>query len=712
MADYVEEFNDLGNITSTWWPVGSTVQLCRVNWDESYRDVVLFDSEGDRTEWFDGLSSYYSYKIERMSYLRPGQGIKVPLPYSKALQYNYVRVINPASPKYSRTEFFYFITQADYVAPSTTLITLQLDVMMSYQFSTTLGRSYVERGHVALSNVYYRNNKANGLDWINARQYLDVPEGLDVGSDYVTASTVTFDLSAGGNYVMVMSTASLTGSYGTITSPNLVTASGMTTDGIPSGCDLYAFEYSTWLSWMREISLAPWVSQCVIAIYTFPKQFVTSTEDVTVGGRYQAKRVLHSKSYVMESTPSSPGAGGFMGVYVYEQLREGLPADLRDLDKLLVYPYSVIEVTANAGTSVLLKPQLLNSNSLTLFAICCAVYPFARIGVVPFGYGAAGQDTYSMAWTGPTGSSGTAVMPVDSALQSALWISNFPQFSLVNNNYLSYMASTANTRQWSYESAGWTLDRSRLSNELSFEQTSRGLGVADQNQRVSQQLARDSMIYSIGGGLMGAAGQFAGGQLGKGTVSLANTAASAAQSAASIGANQQMFENNQGQASFVAASNYNLANMAASRDYELAIAGIQAKVQDAQLIAPSQSGQMGGEGFMASNGLWNVTVNLKTITRGAQRRVANFFRRYGYAVNAFVGYGYHPLSSLKVMKRYSYWKMQECYLRNSFATDTEIMAIKGILERGTTIWGNPNDIGASTVDDNELDESNTYWRYS
>lgn len=710
MTDYVENFNEGGNITSDWWPVNSTVQLCRVNWDASYRDIVLFDSQKERTDWFDGLSGTYSYRVDRMSYLRPGQGIKVPIPYSTAYLYNYVRVINPASPKYDQTEFFYFVVGCEYVSPSTTLVQLQLDVMMSYQFNTSIGRSYVDRGHVALSNVLYRNNKAAGLDHVNARTYLDVPEGLDVGSDYVTVYTHTFDLSAGGNYIMVMSTADLATSYGTVTSPNLKTAPGMTTDGIPSGCDLYAFEYPEWLSWMQDVALAPWISQCVIAIYSFPKQFVTSTSDVTLNG-HSAKRVLDSKSFVNESTPISPGGIPFMGLNVFEELRTRLPVEVRDLDKLLVYPYSVIEVTANTGTSVLLKPQLLNSNSLNLFAICCAVYPFARIGVVPFGYGGAGNDTYSMAWTGITGEGGTAVMPVDSALQSSLWISNFPQFSIVNNNYLSYMASTANTRAWSYESAGWTLDRSRAANELGLEQSMRGLDVNAENQRISQQLARDSMIYSIGGGLMGATAQFAAGQVSKGAVSLANTAANAAQSAASIGANQQMFENTQGQQSYLATSNYSLANAAASRDYELAIAGIQAKVQDAQLIAPSQSGQMNGEGFAASNGLWNVTVNIKTITRGAQKRVSSFFRRYGYAVNAFMGYAFHSLSSLKVMTRYSFWRMQECYLRNSFATDTEIMAIKGILERGTTVWGRPEDIGSMAVDDNQVDESKTFWRY-
>ena len=59
MADYVENFND-GNITSDWWPAGSVAKLCRVNWDSSYRDVVIFDSEQERNDYFDKLPDYFS----------------------------------------------------------------------------------------------------------------------------------------------------------------------------------------------------------------------------------------------------------------------------------------------------------------------------------------------------------------------------------------------------------------------------------------------------------------------------------------------------------------------------------------------------------------------------------------------------------------------------------------------------------------------------
>ena len=55
--------------------------------------------------------------------------------------------------------------------------------------------------------------------------------------------------------------------------------------------------------------------------------------------------------------------------------------------------------------------------------------------------------------------------------------------------------------------------------------------------------------------------------------------------------------------------------------------------------------------------------------------------------------------------------MRECYVRNPNASNMEVMAIKGILERGCTIWGDPNDIGSVSIDSNSVDETKTDWSY-
>lgn len=708
MADYVENFPD-NPIVSDWWPVGSSVKLCRVSWDSSYRDVVVFDNLEQKYAYFDNLSDTQSYTVESMSYLKPGMPIKVPIPYSTAYRYNYIEVRNPRSPRYEDTRFYYFISRADYVSPSTTMLTIQLDVMMSYQHNVTLASCFVERGHVAMANRTARDMKALGNFSAYMQEYLDVPEGLDVGSDYVTAYTECYSLSSQGYYVMVLATGDLTADPGTVNAPNLDTATGLPTDRLISGCDLWAFEQADFTTWISSMKGKSWVTQTIVAIYTFPKRLIEDVEAHTLGV-VTAYRVTNSTSMTVDPNDASASMMTMSGMF--NLIKSRLHPSSVKHDKFCIFPYSFIEVTANTGTSILLKPQYLQNDELALKAICCAVYPFARIGVVPWNYGKGSlAGTYSVAWRDPAGNQRTSVMPADSSLQNALYLANFPMFSIVNNNYITYMASTAHSREYSYQAAGWQLARTNMASALSYDQAVRGMDTAEANQAISQRAGYEQMAIGIGTGAIGAVGQFATGNIGKGINAAANTAASAANSAISLGANQAQFNNSQNLTAYQAATNYAFAQQAAQGDYAMAIQAIDSKVQDAALIAPSQVGQSGGDAFAAANGLFNITVNIKVITEGAMARIADFWSRYGYQVNQFIHANNRPMRALKVMTRFSYWRMRECYVRNPNASNMEVMAIKGILERGCTIWGDPNDIGSVSIDSNAVDETKTEWSY-
>lgn len=704
MADYVEDFNQGGNITSDWWPAGSTVKLCRVNWDSSYRDIVIFDNEQERNAYFDNLGKYFSYTVDNMSYLKPRQAIKVPIPYSTAYQYNYVMVTNPASPKYDEMRMFYFIVQADYVAPSTTLVTLQLDVIMTYQFSTNIGSSFVERGHVAMANFYYRSLMSNGDYQTAMRRYLDVPEGLDVGSDYITVDSEVISLSASGYYIMLVSTADLTADPGTINNPNLKTATGQNVAGVPSSCNVYAMEANDFFSWLRTMQSYPWVTQCIIAAYSFPKRFVRSTQQVTIGGK-TAYYVTETYSHSM-----NPNAGteiARIGTF-YQRVKNLISSPVKH-DKFCVYPYSFIEVNANTGTSVLLKPQYFRGNTMLFVSMVCALYPFARIGIVPWNY--CSDDTYSVVWQDLNNNQHTSVMPMGDAFANSLWLSDFPMFSIVNNSYVAYMASTAHSRAYSYEAAGWQLARTNLATNLSYEQAQGAMATERMNRDIQNDMSRLNMGVSFGTGMVGAAGTLLSGNIGGAASQAAGTLLSAGMSQAQYAASNQQFQNSMAQQQYVAGSNYQLARQAMNGDYEMAIKSINSTVQDAALMPPSQSGQSGGDALAQVTGMYNLTINFKLITSAVQNRIADFWSRYGYQVNEFMPGAFRPMRDLKVMTRFSYWKMRECYLQNSYANNEELMAIKGILERGTTVWGNPNYIGSPSLDFNEVDESKHDWGY-
>ena len=698
MSDYVENFNG-GNITSDWWPAGSVAKLCRVNWDSSYRDVVVFDSEKERNDYFDQMPDYFSYTIENMSYLKPRQAVKVPIPYSTAYKYNYLVVTNPNSPRYAEQRMFYFIQQSDYVAPSTTLLTLQLDVMMTYQFNTSIGSCFIERGHVAMANGAYRDTMRIQNYMYAMRRYLDVPEGLDVGSDYVTVDTECISISEDGYYVIVISTADLTADPGTINAPNLKTASGRNVANVPSSCEVYAFDAENWFTWLRRMQSYPWVTQCIIAAYSYPKKFISATTPITLNGT-QAYQILGTQPMEIDA------------VYdVFDRIKSRISASVKH-DKLCIFPYSFIEITANTGTSILLKPQYLEWNTLILRSFCCALYPFARIGVIPWNYGGRGNGTtYSVAWKDLNNVDHTTTLPMNEALQNALWVSDFPMFSIVNNSYISYMASTAHSRAYSYEAAGWGLARTNMATQLSYEQAQGAFATERANRNLQNDMTRMGLNVNFAAGLIGAGGQLAAGNIGGAAMGAASTLANAAMGQAQYASSNQQFNNSLAQSQYVASSNYELARAAASGDYEMAIKSINSAVQDAALLPPSQAGQTGGDVLAQSNGLYNITINFKMMTRAAQERVSDFWSRYGYQVNEFLPSFFKPMSALKCMTRFSYWKMRECYLQNPYASNDELMTIKGILERGTTVWGNPNHIGSPSLESNAVDESKTDWSY-
>ena len=141
-------------------------------------------------------------------------------------------------------------------------------------------------------------------------------------------------------------------------------------------------------------------------------------------------------------------------------------------------------------------------------------------------------------------------------------------------------------------------------------------------------------------------------------------------------------------------ANYQLQQWAARGDYEQAIASIDATVQDAQLTPPNQAGLLGGgwSAVLASKGLFCWWMRAYTVPYGAQKRLISFWNRFGYAVNEYVQIG----RKFCVMSNYTYWKCQDTMLTTSTYLDEGAKAIiRGIFEKGVTVWCNPSAIGTN-----------------
>lgn len=688
-------------LTPNTWPVGTEVTLMQVPWDANYRDIVIWDDVQQRNTYLDAQAlSGTGWRSKRFSYCRPNDPISVPVPYSAAYKYNYVVVQNPMQPvdgEEQPLKLCYFILSTDYVAPGTTQLTLQLDVIQTYQFGVCLGNMFVERGHMGVSNAVFKNGVQN-LQGQYLRKYLNVPEGLDVGDSYVMANHEWYPLTDASTFdigkIIIISSADLAADPGTVDNPNLNVADGQNADGIPSGCNVYSMTLSTFKAVLNAMKEKSWVAQCIQSVSTFPARLLSAGTDVQLFGNSGITMQFLGETDTLELPLKTYATTG----NIYQQLSNGVPDGYHDLYKAYTYPYSVIELTAYNGNSVFVKPELVYGNTLALTVIGCAVAPFARIGVFPTNYGQAfegGQPVnYNQyTWHGFDGSDHTGVIPSGDFLDSCLWLADFPQFSIVNSNYITYLASTAHTRAYQYESAGWQNAKSNAASDLAYTQAMNQTALNEAN-RYDQGPIGAPQIANYAGQAMGAIESGLNRLTGQPAVSSNEvTLAGAANYLAQRQTGNLAFNATQDLSRQVAGQNLDYAKYAARGDYANQIAAINATVQDAALQAPSTVGQMGGQGFMWKNGLVGFAVNYKTAGGAAMRTVCDFWARYGYKIQRFYNFGNAKMAALKVMNHFSYWKVSETYITCAKANEAEKDAIRGVLEKGVTVWGNPSEIG-------------------
>ena len=143
-------------------------------------------------------------------------------------------------------------------------------------------------------------------------------------------------------------------------------------------------------------------------------------------------------------------------------------------------------------------------------------------------------------------------------------------------------------------------------------------------------------------------------------------------------------------------TNRDLAEFSAQGDYANTIAGINARVQDAALTQPSMRGQYGGDIVNVNHGTSELSLRWKMLSGAALTAVGEYWLRYGYAIHRF---GQIP-SSLMVMTNFTYWKLSESYIRTAPMPESFKQAIRGIFEKGVTVWSDPAKIGTIDVADN------------
>lgn len=672
------------------WTAGTVVTLCTVPWSSDYRDVVRFPDQAGLDVYLDN-SSGPRVQLTGLTLAVPGEPIKISLPLNSVYQYNYVRVYNPAQPIAGDTPkaFYYFLTNPQYLTPNTTQVNIQLDVWQTFGYGVTFGNCFIEKGHIGIAN---ENQFAD-----YGREFLTVPEGLDVGGEYRIMQQYVQNIAdardsnpglGGENYnIMVISALDLTADPGTKDDPNIVTGPGSQWENLPNGATIYIFNTTQFRNFLTEFRDKPWVTQGIMGISVVPYNGIYFSDGVSVViGETAMATMPEMRSLNRRKTPVAPNWRDNIDLGRYSRLK-----------KLLTYPYCVLELTSYTGTPLMLKPESWNDPNGTVMELPHFAPPNPRLAFYPYRYNAFGVPE-TVDEMGVLNDGGEF-------LDMQTGIMNFPQFSIVNDGGIAYLASNANSIAYQHRSADWSQDRSAKGATTAYNQATQGIGTSKEVNQISisaaqrqTTLANETAGYNamISGasGLIGAAGRKDGvgaltGVAGTAAGYVVQTNQNSMSGSIATGASAATNKAQNQQSAYVRDTNFDYANYANKGDYENQIAGINAKIQDAALIQPTTSGQVGGDAFLLAMYKWGYDLKVKMLGGAALAQVGETLLRYGYQINRF---GKMP-ANFMVMEKATYWKLAETYITGATCPEQYKQALRGIFEKGVTVWSNPDHIG-------------------
>lgn len=701
------------------WSAGSVITMVNVPFDNTYRDIVDWKSYGHTPyAYVKSFNNLHKVEISQMTYLAQGKPIRIPTPFTKANQYNYVMVENPGRPVnnigfegYTPSVFFYFITSIDYIAPNTTQLTLQLDVWTTYYQRINFGRSYLERGHMGIAATDSFDNY--GKNWLTQ------PEGLDMGSEHQIIRTyrrMLADITNNDYSVIVTSTVNLDveNGYGDANNPRVSMADPSNAEGLPNGVEIYVCTYKDFRQGMLGLKNYPWIAQGIGSITIVPKDIVDfGGTKVDVGkDSGTGKWTWLSNHSVYINRNYSLTDASFRNEFL-----SLLPKEYQELKKFVTSPYCIVELTTYSGNPVEFRPESIRTAGININQYAHVAPPNPSLFLTIRDYNTitesviverrAGKVTneYGEGWDMCTG------------------YTSLPTFSAVNNSALNALASSAHTTAAQVNNAKWQQQRAQRAATAARDVANAGIAatqagaensmwgnsaMADSqsrynNMRATVQATQGAMTAL--GGVMGLNGSAAGAGIGQAATASVSAMINNSQAQSTANIQNQLASGasqiSQQQQRTVRDTNYELAQFAANGDYEAAIASINGQRQDMQVIPPSVVGQTSGYvSAMVSNGLV-IDARIRSVSPAAMRSIGDFWLRYGYLMNTWIKFP----KTLSLMTEFTYWKMAECYLVDTTIPEGFKASVRGIFEKGVTVWRSPQRIGNTNVRDNRIDKT-------
>ena len=632
--------------------------------NKSYEHTVYYPDKDTQAQAF---MAYKKYTLTDYSYQRSQLGtIRVQLKYEQLIDCNYLMFKNT---NYENKWFYAFITGIGYVSNDVTDVYYDLDVMQTWCYDYTFGKTFVERHHDAYDRLYGNT----------------VPEGLELGSEYRLIQGKSYSYAKPLAWVIIATT--------TVKDESAYQISGIIT-GVYSGLRVYYIEDIGELTRIIGKFINEGLEDAIVAFYQVPKidkyhmsdvqtDEITFTQQMNLGNGYKPRN-----------------------------------------KKLFSYPYSFLEVYNTLGTSVELKfDQFENIGASTVtFKVEKVIFPQANVVITPKWYrGYMWDYEYSSVYgLFPTCAFAGDAFKVwwaqnkNSYLASMNAIGNTydTNQAIAQNNYTMAGLNAANARTNAHIQANSALAQAENSNKASL-----AINTAQSNKSVVDTAVNTGVnaIQNAGkalaSGFDGISAVTAGAITAVGGI-MSETFNQDIYSARANQINTQLLNSQIGaqageaisantfqtamKNATLAQTNAQLSNLNA---YQNATAQLMAKKQDIQHMPNSAHGNAMCDGLNYARNTAGFIIRQWGLSYEYAVYIDEYFDKYGYAMMR------NFVPSRLNRKHWSYLKTVGCNIKGN-VNNTDLLTIKTIYDNGITTWKNLEEVGDYTLD-NTIDEPTT-----
>ena len=637
----------------TFQPLTTFYLIKDVDIDVSYTNQYYFSTE---TAQYNFFYSKVFKTVQEGTYQRKNSNmIDVPFQADDIRACKYIMWQNN---NYSNKWYYAFVTLIDYVNPGVSRISYELDVYQTYLFDMQWKQSFIQRKHTT--------RYENGLPVINMED-----EGLDYGNTYRILKRTNLVQIPDVSFCIMGFSEQLEGSSGTL---------GNSIHGIPT--QLYYYILPIWLNYpvktfklnnfsvtfplineflnacvTNENLVGKMVSCVIVPFLTFGETTATMSDDVItinnqniryvnlpsrMGGYSIMRMNASAKLEVAEVTDSSTVYGDFPH---YEE------------SKLLMYPYSFTELTTQRGDSFIIRnEQLVTRNGNITIGIFGNINFQNKMAFIVKNYLSDSQAYY---------------------MQQGIHDDSNASLPIIDDYTASYLQANSNSIAVA------------RSNALMQQQSS--VQVAENTATTQSQNAERTLhgnvFYALGNTVNGVAGALSSGNL---TTALLGTLGSAFKGLTGLSSSELAYENS------LASASTSLANskISAQTDYQMSMATLDGKIQDAEQI-PSTTRSMGGDylfdiAYMCDG----IYLLKKTIQPYYVDKLTKYFKLYGYKVNALEVPSFHTRAS------WNYFKISIPNVEGNIPMN-DLMKIRDIFIKGITLW-HGDYIGDYSRNNNEI----------